>query len=302
MSKLDELRRSAGKNVRDSTAADRASAPSSAAEPAGPPARWKGVTRSRDAASIPVDMITGDPDQPRGDFDPEALERLADSLRTRGQLQPIRVRWDEARGLYVILVGERRWRAARLAGLGELMCVIVEKEIPAEERLMIQLVENALREDLRPVEQARAYKALMDLRGWSGNQLSKELHIGQASVVRALSLLELPAPVQEQVEAGALAATVAHEIARVPGSKAQEEVAQVVLDQKLTRSEVEDLVRAVRSKRPSPASKPEPITLDVGEGTVTIRWRKASGVSALQLLRKAMKALQDRERADTDAA
>jgi ParB family chromosome partitioning protein len=300
MSKLDELRRTAGQNVRDSTGSDRPLAGGS--ESVGPPARWRGVTRLRDAASIPVDMITGDPDQPRTEFDAEALQRLADSLRIRGQLQPIRVRWDEGRGLYVILVGERRWRASKLAGLSELLCVIVEKDIPAEERLMIQLVENALREDLRPVEQARAYKALMDTRGWSGNQLSKELHIGQASVVRALSLLELPATVQDQVDSGSLAATVAHEIARLPGAESQAEVAQVVVDQKLTRSEVEDLVRAVRLKRPAPLPKPDPITLDLGEGVVTVKWRKASNVSALQLLRKAIKAIQDRERDEEEAA
>lgn len=300
MSKLDELRRSAGQNVRDSTGADRA-APAGV-DAGGPPARWRGVTRLRDAASIPVGMITGDPDQPRTEFDPDALERLADSLRLRGQLQPIRVRWDEDRGLYVILVGERRWRAAKLAGLPELLCVVVEKEIAPEERLMIQLVENALREDLRPVEQARAYKALMEARGWSGNQLSKELHIGQASVVRAMSLLELPAPVQDQVDAGALAATVAHEIARLPGPEAQEEVARVVVDQKLTRGEVEDLVKAVRAKRPAPAARPDPVSLDLGDGVVTVKWRKASGVSAMQLLRRAMKALQDLERSEGEAA
>jgi ParB family chromosome partitioning protein len=248
-------------------------------------------------------MITSDPEQPREEFDQDALQRLADSLRIRGQLQPIRCRWNEAIGQYVILVGERRWRAAKLAGLRELMCVIVEGELSAGERLMIQLVENALREDLRPVEQAKAYKHLMDANHWSGNQLSKELHIGQASVVRALSLLELPSTVQEQVDAGKLAATVAHEIARLPGADVQEKVAAVVMKEDLTRGEVEDLVKAVRSKRPAPATRPEPVAFDLGGGvTVTVKWRKGGGLSAVQALRKALKLAQSQDATAEQAA
>src|SRR3954449_977328 len=141
MGKLDELRRTAGANVKDSTGADRGQAVPAAS---GPPARWKGVERTRDAALIPVAMIVRDEGQPRTEFDPEELGRLADSLRNRGQLQPIRVRWDEGRGAYVILMGERRWRAAQLAGLDRLACVIHEGELGADERLALQLVENCL--------------------------------------------------------------------------------------------------------------------------------------------------------------
>jgi ParB family chromosome partitioning protein len=301
MGKLDDLKRTAGDNVRDSAGADRGNSPAPSA--ISPPARWRGVTRLKDAASIPVDMIIGDPDQPREDFDPEALGRLADSLRIRGQLQPVRVRWDEERALYVILVGERRLRAAKLAGLRELLCVIVEGQIPAGERLMIQLVENALREDLRPVEQAKAYKLLIETNGWSGNQLAKELHIGQASVVRALSLLELPASVQARIEAGDLAATVAHEIARLPGPDLQAEVASAVVEQNLTRGEVEEIVKAVRSRRPAPLARPEPVTLDLGEGVVvTVKWRKSGSMTVQQALRRALRLIQDRERSEEQAA
>ena len=96
-----------------------------AAAPAGPD-RLQGVARSKNAAEIPVDRIGPDPDQPREEFDAEALGRLAESLKTRGQLQPIRVRWDEEQGAYVIVCGERRWRAAELAGLPTMSCVIVD--------------------------------------------------------------------------------------------------------------------------------------------------------------------------------
>src|SRR5206468_3821009 len=83
-----------------------------------------------------------------------SIERLAESLRTRGQLQPVRVRWDEPSARYILLMGERRWRAAVLACMTTLMCVVHDGELSPPERLALQLIENALREDLNPVEQA----------------------------------------------------------------------------------------------------------------------------------------------------
>lgn len=304
MSKREELLRSGGSNILSSMGAGQSQELPAGLDPAAAlrrPAHLEGLTREKAAARIAVDRIVRDPDQPREEFDEEALQRLADSLRTRGQLQPIRVRWDEGRGVYVILVGERRWRAAQRAGLAELSCIVVEGELPADERLMIQLVENALREDLRPVEQARAYKALMEARGWSGNQLAKELHIAQSSVVRALALLELPAPVQAQVEQGALAATVAAELTKLPESAMQAEVAQAIVDQGLTRSEVAEVVKAVRARRPA-QTRPDPVEVDLGDGiTVVVRYRKPTTVTAQQALRKALKVLQDRDRDDQAA-
>lgn len=297
-SKLDALRRSAGENVRESMATDRSTV-NQGAESAGPPARWQGVTKPRDAASIPVEKITSDPEQPRKEFDDEALDRLSDSLKARGQLQPIRVRWDEGQGMYVVLVGERRWRAARRAGLPTLACIVQEGALAPDERLMVQLVENALREDLKPVEQARAYRALMDARGWSGRQLAEELHIGQASIVRALALLDLPEEVQDQVDTGRLAPSVAYEIGKLPGSDRQAEVARTVVEEGLNRSEVGQVVRSIRASRPAPPPKPDPVSIDLGEGiTVTIRWRNASAVGAVQALRRALKLAQERERSE----
>jgi ParB family chromosome partitioning protein len=304
MSKREELLRSGGSNILSSMGAGQSQELPAGLDPAAAlqrPAHLEGLTREKAAARIAVDRIVRDPDQPREEFDEEALQRLADSLRTRGQLQPIRVRWDEGRGVYVILVGERRWRAAQRAGLAELSCIVVEGELPADERLMIQLVENALREDLRPVEQARAYKALMEARGWSGNQLAKELHIAQSSVVRALALLELPAPVQAQVEQGALAATVAAELTKLPEPAMQAEVAQAIVDQGLTRSEVAEVVKAVRARRPA-QTRPDPVEVDLDDGiTVIVRYRKPTTVTAQQALRKALKVLQDRDRDDQAA-
>ena len=143
------------------------------------------------------------PDQPRTEFDPEALERLAASLKARGQLQPIRVRWDDQADRYVVVVGERRWRAAALAGLESIACVVASGDATPEDLLEDQLVENALREDLRPIEQARAYRTLLAARGLTHRQLAERLQIGHASIARALALLDLPEPIQAEVEAGA---------------------------------------------------------------------------------------------------
>ena len=95
-----------------------------------------------------------DPGQPRTEFDPEAIDRLAASLKVRGQLQPCRVRWVEEEGRYMIVVGERRWSAARRAGLASIACVVVQDGASREDILEDQIVENALRDDLKPVEMA----------------------------------------------------------------------------------------------------------------------------------------------------
>jgi ParB family chromosome partitioning protein len=300
MSKLDELRRTAGQNVKDSAGADRVDQPGGNAVVV-TPERWRGVERSRDMALVPVAKIDRDPEQPRQEFDEEELARLAESLRIRGQLQPIRVRWDEGRGMYVILAGERRWRAARMAGLDKLSCVIHEGALTEEEKLAMQLVENALRTDLKPVEQARAYRRLMDAKGYSTRDLAAELHIAQTSVVRTLALLDLPADLQVRVEGGELAATVAAELSKIADPTIQAEVAEAVVTEGLTRTEVTELVQAVKARRPAPSRRPEPVTVDLGDCSVTIRWKKASGTTVLQALRKAAKQVQERERPDQAA-
>jgi len=306
MGKLDQLRQMGGRNVAESTGASRAEglpAGLDLSQSAGMPARLVGLVKEKDAARIPVNRIVRDESQPREEFDEESLARLAESLQSKGQLQPIRVAWDEGRGAYVILMGERRWRAAGRAGLSELSCIIHEGHLDEADRLSLQLVENALREDLRPIEQAKSYRRLMDARGWSTRQLADELSIGQTSVVRALSLLDLPEGVQGRVERGELAPSVAAEVAKLRDAETQERVAQAAVAEDLRRDEVAELVKAVRARRPAPAVRPEPIELDLGDGTlVIVKWKKANRTTAVQALRKALKEAQERERGEADAA
>lgn len=251
MGKLEDMMRSVGGNIGESMGASRLSG-STAAPPkvahAGMPARLQGVTKSKDAAEIAVEKIEPDPDQPREEFDDDALARLAESLKTRGQLQPIRVRWDEGRGAYVILVGERRWRAAKLAGLPTLSAIIADGPMEPGELLAVQLIENCLREDLRPIEQAKAFRALMDSHGWSARQLARELAIDNSGVIRALALLELPGPVQDQVEQGALAPATAYELSKVEDPDAQRALAGRVVAEGMNRAEVVEVVRKAAAK------------------------------------------------------
>jgi ParB family chromosome partitioning protein len=254
MSKLDEMRRTTAGNVDDSMGVGRVAV--HGAQPAAgtpTPARWQGVSKSRNAAEIPVERIGPDPDQPREEFEPDALRRLADSLKSRGQIQPISVRWVEERGQYVIVCGERRWRAAALAGLTTMSCVVLDRPVPPGDLLALQLVENLLREDLQPIEQARAYRSLMDGNGWSVSQVARELAVDHSNVSRALALLSLPAAVQEQVERGALPPATAYEVSKLDDPDAQREVAARVVAEGLSRAETVEAVRKASRPRATAA-------------------------------------------------
>jgi ParB/RepB/Spo0J family partition protein len=190
-----------------------------------------------------VVRITPDPDQPRKSFSEESLARLSESLKKFGQLLPIRVRWDQALGKWVIISGERRYRAALKAGLSTVTCHFVEDELPSSRVLEEQVVENCQREGLSPVEQAKAYQALMDSNGWSARKVAEELGLASGTVTKALSILKLPADVQKKVETGELPSSVAYEISRLDGHEAQRTAAASVTDAKLTRDEALALVK-----------------------------------------------------------
>jgi ParB family chromosome partitioning protein len=258
--------------------------------------RSEGWRRLESAAVIRLDRIIPDPNQPRAEFDPETLGRLAASLRERGQLQPIRVRWDDAADRYVVVVGERRWRAARLAGLESLACVVVAGEPTAEDLLEDQLVENALREDLKPIEQAKAYQSLMRSRGLSTRQLADRLQIGAASVAKALALLTLPGDVQAAVEEGRIAPGTAYELSKIDDPSEQAALAREAAAGRLRRDEIRGRTRS-RTPRKGRGSTPKK-TAKKREfrspmGRVTVALKKAAGAGAmLELLREVVRQLE----------
>jgi ParB family transcriptional regulator, chromosome partitioning protein len=211
--------------------------------------QFQGRVQLRDACLIRLDRIEPDPNQPRTEFDAESLERLAASLKQRGQLQPIRVRWDEANSRYSVVVGERRWRAAKMAGLESLACVVVPGDATPEEILEDQLVENCLREDLRPVEQARAYQSLQQRLGLTQRELADRLNVSQGQVMQALKLLELPEPIRASIDRGEIAPTVGYELSKVEDPGEQAALAGEAAAGRLRRDEIKERTRRPRESR-----------------------------------------------------
>lgn len=215
MAKSTHLRARYGSNilesVTDSTTADRASIK---LRP-GATDRLDGTARLKGAMMIPLSRISADPEQPRKEFVAEELNRLAASIKTRGVLSPIRVRWDDLKNVWIIVAGERRWRACVLLGLEQIPAVEVSTAAP-EDLLADQLVENCVRSDLTPIEQAKAIRQLLDMTGRTQSWVAEELGISKGQISKVLSLLETPREVQQKVEAGELAVAAAVELARVP--------------------------------------------------------------------------------------
>ena len=154
-----------------------------------------------DLRTLPLDAIEPNPDQPRRRFDDEGLAALADSLRERGVLQPVLVR-PRPGGTFELIAGERRWRAARLAGLDDLPAIVREGDDAAS--LELALIENMAREDLNPVEQARACAALVEELGLTREGVGRRVGRSRVSVSNLLRLLDLPDEALELLESGAL--------------------------------------------------------------------------------------------------
>ena len=218
---------------------------------------------ARDAGHMELDRIIPDPDQPRKDFAPDAIARLADSLKKHGQLQPIRVRWNATVGKWVVISGERRYRAAALAGLKTVACVFVDGELSPSELLQEQMVENCLREDLKPSEQAAAYRQLMNLHGWTAKELSEELHVSEAAISKALKIERLEPELRDQVDSGEIPRTLAPGLAQLDEQDRLETAGRIVAGE-LTRDQAEEVIRRKvagargRGAKPRTSKKPPP--------------------------------------------
>ena len=246
----------------------------------------------RSVGRVDVSQVVPDPDQPRAEFSDDALDRLAASIRDHGQLGPIRVRWAAGLGKWVIIAGERRWRATRRAGLAAIDCVFVDGELPRGELLSQQLIENLLREDLRPVEEAKAFRELIALNGWTGKPLADALRLPPSKVTRSLALLDLPDDLQGRVEACDLPARSAYEIARL-GDTARRKLAEAVQTRGLT---VEDTCHAVRGRRGKAALRDtrESLSAPGGVRVVVSSGRKLSDAEIEAALRHAADVIRSR--------
>jgi ParB family transcriptional regulator, chromosome partitioning protein len=214
-------------------------------------AQFRHRQRDNSAARILITRIQPDPQQPRKLFTPEDDAELAASLKAHGQLQPIVVRWDAVEQDYIIVSGERRYRAAKRIGLPDLKCIVWEFAPGGDAGNIreLQLVENLQRVEMEPMEQANAFRELMNLRGWNAKQLAESLSIHPAAITRALALLKLPETVREEVRKGAITPAVAYEVSKAPVDQ-QKELAQEVVKKKLTRDQVVSKVRGTSPADP----------------------------------------------------
>ena len=203
----------------------------------------------RNYGSVSIEQIIPDPLQPRTEFDQESLQELSASFASKGQLQPIRVRWSEGHGKWTIIAGERRWRAAQLAGLETIDCFFHEGKLSPSEILEEQIIENLQRRSLQPMEEARSFDSLMRMNKWKkNNQVASALGIHPSKVSRALKLLKLPADIQAKIESGELPARTAYEISKLDDESQQRAMLSDVTDGKLTNQEARNRVRVKKGK------------------------------------------------------
>lgn len=193
--------------------------------------------------------------QPRKYFDPESLSQLADSIAANGIIQPIVVRESESSGYYQIIAGERRWRAAKQAGLSEVPVVILD----ADDRKAAEyaLIENIQREDLNPLEEATGLKALVEEYSMTQEEIAKEVGKSRAAVANSLRLLELPDDVKDLVKSGLLSAGHARALLGLNDKSRMVEAADKVTFGELSVRATEDLVRDMNTEAPSQPKKNE---------------------------------------------
>ncbi len=224
----------------------------------------------RQFGKISIEQVIPDPDQPRQEFDQDAVERLSKSIADKGQLAPIRVRWSDELKKWIIIAGERRWRATRLAGLPTIDCYFHEGDLSHSEILEQQIIENCLREDLKPLEQAKAFASLMEINGWNGKQVAEALRVQPATVTRTLALLKLPGDIQNRVEIGDISSRAAYEISKLDSDEDRRRIAESVMDRSLNPVETAHVVRQKKGQ-PRPQSRSTKESIRTPEGwTVTV--------------------------------
>ncbi|MBP1692643.1 MAG: parB [Chloroflexi bacterium] len=214
---------------------------------------------------IAVDQISPNPRQPRNRMDEDELHNLADSIREHGVIQPLLVTSDPAQpDLYILIAGERRWLAARQAGLERVPVIL--REATDQQRLELALIENVQRSDLGPLETAEAYRQLSEDFQLSHEEIAVRVSKSRSTVTNTLRLLKLPADVQTALAEGRLTEGHARAILALPTPQAQSAALQTVLAHELNVRQTEELVKRLSGERPPRPMKsalpPEMIALE----------------------------------------
>ena len=209
------------------------------------------------AVRLPLQKVEPNPLQPRKTFDADALDELAASIREHGIIQPLTVRKMPS-GFYQIIAGERRWRAARLAGLSDVPAVIIEAD--DKKAMELALIENLQRADLNPIEEAQGYQQLMQEYGMTQEQAAARVGKSRPAVANAMRLLALPQPVLELVRSGKLSAGHARALLALKTPGEQHAVAQKVIALQLSVRQTEAMCKKM-SKISTPAPQ-KPLAVD----------------------------------------
>lgn len=188
---------------------------------------------------LDIDLIEPNSEQPRTRFTEEHLEELAQSIRANGIVQPIIVR--RKGGRYQIVAGERRWRAAQRVGLQKVPAVV--KEVSDEKLLELALIENIQRQELNPIEEAKAYRNLIDSVGLTQEMVAERVGKNRTVVTTSLRLLKLPDEIQKLIEEEKISAGHGRALLMLDGAEAQKKVAQTIIEQALSVRETEKTVR-----------------------------------------------------------
>ncbi len=201
-------------------------------------------TSGEDTSEIPIESIEPSVAQPRMRFDPVKLQELAKSIQGNGVVQPLLVR---KKGLgYELIAGERRWRAAQLAGLTHVPAIV--RQVADEKVLELALIENVQREDLNPIEEAHAYRKLIDTIGLSQESLADRIGRDRSYIANHLRLLRLPADIQRLVEEEKLSAGHARTLLGAIDVDVQRRIARRIIDRGLSVRETERIVQELDSK------------------------------------------------------
>ena len=197
--------------------------------------------------NLPLNKVEPNPDQPRQDFNDEELQALADSIAEHGVIQPLTVRQTKS-GYYQIIAGERRWRAARMAGLTEIPAIVMEAD--DRKAMELALIENLQRQDLNPVEEALGYQTLMQDFGLTQDDTAKRVGKSRPAVANALRLLSLCPEVLEKLRAGELTAGHARAVLTLKSDKKQQEAAQKIIALGLSVRQAELLCKNMSQEKP----------------------------------------------------
>lgn len=205
--------------------------------------------------TIAVDKIKPNKYQPRTVFNDEKLQELAESIKHHGLAQPIIVAPSMIPGEFELIAGERRWRATKLAGLKEVTAVV--RQASDKEKFHLALIENIQREDLNPIEEARAYKRLHDQFHHTQEELAKVLGKDRSVVANSLRLLTLPEEVQDAIAQGVMSAGHGRMLAGIEDTDTQKELARRILVEKLTVRDIEGIVAGIKTAAKAGARKPK---------------------------------------------